>query len=291
MLTVYCALFAEAQEVIRIFQLKKENAHHHFEVFSDEGNGIRVVITGVGAIAASTAVAEISTCYPPKSTDLICNFGSCGTAERIPVGSVYLCNKVTEEISGKTFYPDICYRNPFEEAELVSGPRIQTTAGMELDRKEERICLYDMEAAAIYQTANYYYGPHQMIFLKAVSDYGIDAKQKDVMRNHMAALMKSAAREVCPYFEKLCKISRGQEKEHSGQMLLRKKAEQEARLLGEELHCSAVMRGELQQLLFYWNLTGMDYETVVEDYRRQGRLPAKDKREGKRILDELKERL
>ena len=168
MLTIYCALFAEAQEIIRIFQLKKENEKHHFEVFSDLEKGIRVVITGVGAIAAATAVAEISTCYPPESADLICNFGSCGAAEETPVGTVYLCNKLTEEISGRTFYPDISYRHPFDEAELISCAQIRETEQMKSDGIAGRQRLYDMEAAAIYQAANYYYGPHQMSFLKVL---------------------------------------------------------------------------------------------------------------------------
>ena len=102
MVTIYSALFAEAQEIIRTFQLKKET-DHHFEVFSDVEKGIRIVLTGVGAIAAATAVAEISTCYPPKSTDLVCNFGSCAAAEELPVGNIYLCTKLTEAISGRTF--------------------------------------------------------------------------------------------------------------------------------------------------------------------------------------------
>ena len=32
--------------------------------------------------------------------------------------------------------------------------------------------LVDMEAAAIYQAGNYYYAPHQMLFLKVVTDHG-----------------------------------------------------------------------------------------------------------------------
>ena len=260
-------------------------------MFSDLETGIRLVITGVGAIAAATAVAEISTCYPPESADLICNFGSCGAAEETPVGTVYLCNKLTEEISGRTFYPDICYRHPFTEAELVSCAQIRAPGGMESDRKEEGQRLYDMEAAAIYQATNYYYGPHQMSFLKVVSDHGVDAKQTGDMRAYMTALMQSVAAETCPYFEMLCEISHAQENAHGRQALFHRRAEEQAAQLGEELHCSAVMRGELRQLLFYWKLTGTEYEAVLEDYRRQGRLPAKDKREGKRILDELKARL
>lgn len=298
MVTIYCAFFAEAQEIIKIFQLKKENKRHHFEVFSDVEKGIRVVITGVGAIAAATAVAEISTCYPPKRADLVCNFGSCAAAKEIPIGKVYLCNKLTEENSGRTFYPDICYRHPFAETELLSCGQIRTAEELESDRKESPQKLYDMEAAAIFQAANYYYGPHQMIFIKVVSDHGLNTRQTAGvaahtadMRTSMTVLMENAVTEICPYIELLCGISRAQEEEYRKQALFHSKAEEEAAQLGEELHCSAVMRGELQQLLFYWKLTGTNYETVLREYRRQGRLPAKDKREGKRILDELKARL
>ncbi len=292
MLSIYSALFAEAQEIIRTFQLKKET-DHHFEVFSDVEKGIRIVLTGVGAIAAATAVAEIATCYPPKSTDLVCNFGSCAAAEELPVGNVYLCNKLTEDISGRTFYPDISYRHPFDEAELISCAQIRETEQMKSDGIAGRQRLYDMEAAAIYQAANYYYGPHQMIFLKVVSDHGLDAKQTAQivhMREAMATLMKNATSTVCPYLERLCEISRANEEAYGKQADLRREAEAEAAKLGEELHCSVVMQGELRQLLFYWKLTGTDYERVLEDYRRTC-LPAKDKREGKRILDELKARL
>ena len=104
-------------------------------------------------------------------------------------------------------------------------------------------------------------------------------------------LMQNVAMSVCPYIETLCEISHAQEREYQDQALLRRNTEEEAERFGNELHCSAVMGGELRQLLFYWRLTGTDYEIFLEDYRRQGRLPAKDKREGKRILDELKARL
>lgn len=282
MFTIYCALFVEAQEMIKLFQLKKETQKHHFEVFSDVEKGIRIVITGVGAVAAATAVAEISTCYPPEKTDLVCNFGSCAAQKEISIGKVYLCNKLTEECSGRTFYPDVCYRHSFREAELVSCGQIQTP-----EKLGGR--LYDMEAAAVYQAANFYYGPHQMIFIKVVSDHG--CTENSDMRLLMNRLMQKTMTEVCPYIETLCEISSSQKKEHCRQEHLRQMAEEEAARIGDELHCSTVMRGELRQLLLYWKLTDVDYELYLEEYRRQGRLPVKDKREGKRILDELKEKL
>ena len=37
--------------------------------------------------------------------------------------------------------------------------------------------VHDMEAAACYEAGNFYYGPHQMIFLKVVTDHGIEKER------------------------------------------------------------------------------------------------------------------
>lgn len=280
MLTIYCALFGEAQEIIKIFQLKKETKNTHFQVFSDVEQKIRLVITGVGAIAAATAVAEISTCYPPRQTDLLLNFGSCAAENGIPAGKIFVCNKLVEQCSGRTFYPDMLYQHPFAEARLISSPQMQTLdqialdCGQEVDEQEKR--LYDMEAAAIYQAGNYYYGPHQMVFIKAVLEHGCT---------------KEVFEPVCRYIETLCAICCIKKAEQQDLEMLQQKAKEEAVLWGEQMHCSTVMQAELLQLLYYWKLTGTDYVMFFYDYQRQGRLPAKDKREGKKILDELKGRL
>ena len=194
---------------------------------------------------------------------------------------------------------DILYNHPFLEAELISEPKIKTLnerktdCTKEMEWKETR--LYDMEAAAVYQAGNYYYGPHQMIFLKVVSDHGCKEDRKDGkmtdMQAQMSALMQDIAEPVSQYIETLCKICHTKKKESKAQAMFRKQAEEEAEKLGKQLHCSFVMQKELLQLLLYWKLTGTDDTEILEEYYRQGRLPAKDKREGKKILDELKERL
>ena len=50
MITIYCALYAEAQYLIQYFELKKDAKVTHFQMFSNEKKDIRVVITGVGKI-------------------------------------------------------------------------------------------------------------------------------------------------------------------------------------------------------------------------------------------------
>lgn len=55
-----------------------------------------------------------------------------------------MCHKITEQATGKTFYPDILYRHPWKERELVTGMQ-------PLQRAAAHGALYDMEAAAVYQ--------------------------------------------------------------------------------------------------------------------------------------------
>ena len=146
MITIFTALYPEAKELIRALSLKKDMTQNHFQVFSDENNQIQIVITGASAIAAATAVAE----------DFLINYGSCAGRKNIPVGTVSLCNKLTQTVDGRTFYPDILYRHPFEEAELYSFPAVQDRESFQQfldkdagagDRRKE--ILVDMEAAAI----------------------------------------------------------------------------------------------------------------------------------------------
>lgn len=270
MVTVYCALYPEAQELICTYHLKKETDRQHFQVFSSEDKAFRLVVTGVG-LSAAVAVAEISTMYPPKDTDFLVNFGSCGGCG-FSLEEVYLCNKIVDAAGGRTFYPDILYRHPFSEAEITSFPRPQAHGQMPAS-------LCDMEAAAVYQSGSYYYSTHQMVFLKVVVDDGVAGK---VSVREFGKQMKTGTARVTGFLDRLREIS-----DLNGD----RKAEQlfPAWIL-EEFHGSKTMQAKLCQMLRYFELTGTDYETLLNGYRRSGRLPC-DKQEGKKILEELKSRL
>ena len=57
MIYVVTALYQEAHGFIRELELKKNTAYAPFEVFDNESAGIRLVVTGVGEIAAAAATA------------------------------------------------------------------------------------------------------------------------------------------------------------------------------------------------------------------------------------------
>ena len=346
MVTIYCALYAEAQYLIQHYELKKASVSRHFQVFINEQKQVRVVITGVGKMNAAVAVAEISTIDPPAKEDLMINYGSCaaeqmhmsgtkdsGGGKCAPLGSIIMVHKLTDVESGRTFYPDMIYRHPFFESEVETSvhayaaeaggrdgvPTRTDAAGENVQDKEmkrgeaagQSVCdesmaqaeitgwiVHDMEAAALYEAGNFFYGPHQMMFLKVVTDYGMPANAADhgIDKDRFSKIMQTAGVKVAEFLDGMLTIVQQDEAgEETGGFQTAENAATEtkgdaqgcAERLAEDLHCSVTMRAELAQLLTYWHLAGFDAGAVIDGYYEQGLLPCKDKRAGRRLLDEL----
>lgn len=359
MITIYCALYAEAQYLIQHYELKKATESRHFQIFFNEKRKIRLVITGVGKLNATVAMAEISTIYPPAEEDLMVNYGSCaaegvlmpeegegGGGACVSLGSIIMVNKLTDAESGRTFYPDMIYRHPFTEGEVKTSVHVYTadegtrdeeqmkmeaagqTAQNEEAMKAEAATptVHDMEAAAFYEAANFYYGPHQMIFLKVVTDHGIEnerlqndssqgkniGNEKNVTSNPAASererfvmIMQEAGTEVVRFIDELQSLFASEccDLEAEGEKIHRSEVQNspletfcedpicewsiDENQLAEDLHCSVTMKAELMQLLKYWRLTGFDAASLLQRYYEQELLPCKDKKVGRRLLDEL----
>ena len=364
MITIYCALYAEAQYLIQHYELKKATESRHFQIFFNEKWKIRLVITGVGKLNATVAMAEISTIHPPAEEDLMVNYGSCaaegmlmpgegegGGGACVPLGSIIMVNKLTDAESGRTFYPDMIYRHPFTEGEVKTSVHVYTadegtrdeeqmkmeaagqTAQNEEAMKAEAAAptVHDMEAAACYEAGNFYYGPHQMIFLKVVTDLGIEKERlqndssqgKDITntknmtsngltinqtaseRDRFAMIMQEAGAEAAIFIDGLHSLfaSECYDKKSGGENMHASEVQEspletlcedpicewsiDENQLAEDLHCSVTMKAELMQLLKYWRLTGFDAASLLQRYYEQKLLPCKDKREGRRVLDEL----
>lgn len=261
MLYIFSALHIEAKPVLERFNLKKEQGLHRFPQFC--GDGIRLTLTGMGNAAASTAVGSVLTAHPPADHDLLLNLGTC--YGHTP-GAIYLCNKLEEESSGRTFYPDMVVRTGFKEAPIATANHIVKHADG----------LADMEAAAIFQAANFFMGPHQMTFLKVVSDSGSlpsPAKVEEIM----------GQREILEFVETL----RGLAKE-APQKAITKEQEELADKLVQDLHCSATMEHELRQYTKYLSLEGIPWEKKIQSLYTEGKLPCRDRQEGKIRFEQLK---
>lgn len=177
MIYLFTALYDEAYPFLQYYKMKKEINSLPFEMYRCEEQQICLTITGTGEITAATVVAAVCAMGHVKAGDIFVQCGICAGAEQ-KKGVAYLCSKITEEATQKTFYPDILYRHPFPEAAVVTGMNVRRKASV----SEEHVCqkadmpqntdtanpvklcdtelynieLYDMEAAAGYQAAHHF---------------------------------------------------------------------------------------------------------------------------------------
>ena len=295
MIYVVTALYQEAHGFIRELELKKNTAYAPFEVFDNENAGIRLVVTGVGEIAAAAVVAAVCAQDGADAADFLINIGCCaaanagadsgcetvdrgldsgyGAAHAAQIGDLYVCHKITEQATGKTFYPDILYRHPWKERELVTGMQ-------PLQRAAAHGALYDMEAAAVYQAGIRFFSPDRMLFLKVVSDFGI-AGQERMTAEALTGLLEQHVKEVVAFLTNLREAADEEETLRNDGIL--QEDETVLERLFAALHCSQTMRASARQYITYAALTG------YEEWYARGLLPCKDRREGKVRLEELKQ--
>ena len=280
MIYVFMALYVEAKPLIEKLDLKKINSRFKFTQYASPE--ICLTITGVGSIAASTAVGAVCASRDIDAADILVNIGSCaGSASSLH--GIYLIHKITDEVTGRTYYPDMLYKHTFDEVEIITIPSVKTREKVE-SVSNSRL-LYDMEAAAIYQAGSYFVGPHQMQFLKVVSDEGNGAA---VTPDMLTECMNMYVDEMAELLDTLQAIT----KEWQEQKFVF--SEEETGMVAqlcEDLHCSAVMKASVEQLCRYWKLSGIDYVSYISDMYAQGLLPCKDKREGKRRIDAFRKEL
>ena len=273
MIYIFSAFYAEAKNIIDHYGLKKEKSPEmvRFDVFANES--IRLVITGVGEINAAAAVSNIGGAYGISPDDEILNVGcGAGFSSDICLGSIILGNKLTEQMTGRTFYPDMLMKANLRECEIITAVRV-------LKEGREQV-VYDMEAAAIYQAAAFFVGPHRMHFIKLVSDAGERIDQSKI--TELFALQED---KICGYIDRLlsaCVDKAPMDDTQSSWNMDR---------LICDMRCSKVMGDQLAQLIKYCRLSGIDYKAVLDEYYTKGLLPCESKREGKKCLFELKQRL
>lgn len=281
MIYIFSAFYAEAKNIIDHYGLKKEKSPEtvRFDVFANDS--IRLVITGVGEINAAAAVSNIGGAYGISPDDEILNVGcGAGFGNETCLGSIFLGNKLTEQMTGRTFYPDMLMKTNLMECEIVTVTRV-------LNEGCDSV-VYDMEAAAVYQAAALFVGPHRMHFIKLVSDAG-----ERIDQSKITELFAFQEEKICGYIDMLlsvCADKASIDENAKGENTAAKSAWNIDRLISD-MRCSKVMGDQLAQLIKYCRLSGIDYKAVLDEYYTKGMLPCESKREGKKCLFELKQRL
>lgn len=268
MLYFSVALYPEAAPVIKRFSMKPAGGRLGSLYRSEDA---LLVLTGSGLLAASAALSEALTLFPPSSDDILINLGICGAPEGFGrQGEWFRISKITDAGTGRDFYPELLFTSPLREATL------RTVAASEASP----VTLTDMEAASVFQTAQAFFPPERMLFYKGISDFGIEAGG----RLDAASVTESVA-SVLPFVLSEAETVSSLPKETAS---LSAETEQAVAELSKRIDASASMEHEIRLLAVYRTYRSGDAAEVIMAFCA-GIPESVTRREGKKILEQFRD--
>lgn len=276
MIFIVCALAAEARPLISALSLRKDEFPCPYDTYFDVDSTCVLVLSGIGNVAAASATSYLLTRFSfQPDQDYLINFGSCAGNDP----GLYLIHKITDEITGRNFYPDMIYDLSScglplsSEKALVTVPKVVSSL-------PDPSLLYEMEASGIFQSAARFCPPHRMFFLKYVSDSGEDDPKKITS----ALLTKRAEEQVPSVLSVLAFLQKqnGPEENIDEDLFI-------STCLA--LRLSETLRHELRQLFHYAKASGADMESLLSQLEKEEKIPCRSKKEGKEVLYVIRERL
>lgn len=281
MIYLVCALYGEAEPWIGYFSLKKQTEFHRVQVFANEQ--VTCIITGVGPMAAATALTEVLTVREAQGAltegDVLVNLGVCGCREaQMPTGTICLCHCLQDGTAGRTYYPDVLYEHPFLEASLYSSAK-----PLSKEEIQQQSCqLVDMEGAAVYQSAIRFFKTHQLFFVKIVSDYGVSGGDNGIT---VTTCMEQAQMQIAPWLQ-------GWVQRPATEPVFTKEQEEALDALCVYLKASVTMVLEIRQLMTWCRLNNKDGVALFYEFLQElGVTEIKSKREGAALLAKFKQQL
>lgn len=200
-----------------------------------------------------------------KNNDFIINFGICAGKH---VGEIYQCSKI---IGNKDYYPDIFTGINIKQACIKLSDSVVDSE--EVNANPD--ILFDMESAKIFDVCSKVLQPHQMSFLKIVSDAGspdIDTilSQVKIFTDKHSELIKNYFREIDEFldnqhFDKNIDIGK----------------------ISNALKCSVSMQNRLKQQLRYAKIIEADLDKFFNKLKNEDKIPVEHKKDGIKILNEL----
>ena len=216
-----------------------------------------VVVTGVGGCAIST-ISKIGL----TPNDYVLNIGICAGKD---IGKGYLINQVISDVTGRRFYPDILFESGASEMSITTTSEVVTSV--------EEGMLYDMESSLVCDTVLKVIPPSNLALYKVVSDSG----DKFPSKNEVTQLIRSHLDEI----KKITELLVGSDTPKSYEFL--------PESVFEEMRLTQYMRNELKDIEHYCVTAGREDEllSLLDKMRKEERLPVKDKKAGREVLDEI----
>lgn len=158
MINIVVALLSEARPVIKHYGLVLQPEWRGFPVYA--GNGLRLVVSGVGKVLAAAATAFLAGAARAEHGPWL-NIGIAGHSS-LPIGAITFASKITDRVSGRNWYPPQVVKMP------GTGVHVATHDQPVLHYPESVAC--DMEAAAFYVSATRFVSGELAQCCKIISD-------------------------------------------------------------------------------------------------------------------------
>ena len=195
MIYIFTAMLCEAKPVIKEYSLIKVSEENIFDVYKNEK--ITLLITGIGKLNAVSGVS-----YLLKNQDKrydILNLGICGTdIKKHSIGDLILINKISDEESKRSFYPDMILKSNTKEDSLMSCNKPVTKSYLK-DKNFRESC-FDMEAYGICYAALKFISTDRIHILKVVSD---KLEGEHLTKEYIEGLIEENMNNIKMYIEKL----------------------------------------------------------------------------------------
>ncbi|MEA3523339.1 MAG: hypothetical protein U9R50_10215 [Campylobacterota bacterium] len=186
---IIVALLIEAKPLIKHYSLKRID-EPDILLFANEE--ILLCVTQVGYDNAFLTTQRLFQYRKAKECDIMINLGLCGAPKEYKLGSLLLIDKIVYQKQISIL--DITIEHSCIESTLLSVTQAQSSTAK---------TPVDMEADAIYRAVSDFMNPHQLLFVKIVSDhfkpesltknlaYGLINKQIKVISSLIYALQRN----------------------------------------------------------------------------------------------------
>ena len=158
------ALKSEARPLIRGLNLSQQTKPCN-RFYKNEDVGL--LITGIGDEIVERDIFNIVNYINPIA---LLNIGICGCTDKsYEIGTLFYVNKLSYNKTKEDFYPDTVVKTALPNCCIITYETEQMDNAKHLNN--DRNYLVDMESAIIFKLFSEKFGPHNLQFLKVISDH------------------------------------------------------------------------------------------------------------------------
>ncbi|WP_058485277.1 nucleoside phosphorylase-I family protein [Defluviitalea phaphyphila] len=268
------ALYYEAKEIIKHYKMKKVIEAKKFQIFKNDK--YYLIITGTGGIKAAVGATYLLSNFGYNENDIFINIGICGAnKEKAHIGEIFLCNKLINKYTKKSYYPDMLFSHSFREGSLESFLEIVDKDMI----KNVKADIVDQEGAFLYEAVSIFLKPENIYIIKIVSDFlEADSVTPVLIEN----LMASNLPKVYEWIDKRLNI------EDYKNDIMNKEENDMINILCKNMKLSSAMEYEFKKLSKQYKIRNGQILDLLIKYKD---VKCNIKAEGKKVYGELKQKL